>query len=734
MLVSVNVIDANDGAFDDPLDDEGALKEQLERLSVLCRFRYASVAEYLAQGLDATAAQYKSVLESRHQARGAIERRLAWLAYIVAAVVGGLSWNQIPASEGEEELDAKLSRRCFDIAQLIDLAHQSLGPCNATLELAILYFFTQFRRIYLWEASPSLNSSGGEYALAQPSSSKQKVFARVFETLALGDATDVTNRLVAKIANNLRFWPDNDQVICASLDLFQEMASGLTPSKVILNLEATQFLLEHSTKADALPFVTRARPRHRTTLHATLAKLVLGVNEDAHTAFDAFMAPLEQTLTSLKDALGGLPSAQQLQLNGGGGTPSPNQQKVSQVIDASPEGTALLVGCLRDLRGVIQAASNRRAYSMLFDLLYPDAFNVLAAAALSERHEVLVALLRCLQELVYNKSQRITFERSSPNGILLFRECSRVIVAMGSRRLVGTEQYFVTSMDDDDLFQFGRDARISALGVAPSADGTNSSRDGALRGDSDQEYKSRHKTIVIALTALQRALDGNFVNFGVFELYNDTALRDALEVAMRLSFTAPIVDVMAFPKLAAAYFGFYEIVFREHASFVLTKDTATLITILCAVRRGLELPSLAPAAAAILDHLATFRFNNQHRTKLGRMHAAIQALDTHLAAHPLLFKKLLASVLNLLIFGPPSNHWVLTRPVLPLMLVDEQGFLDYRDTLLASQPTPENKQRLSQAFSNLISHVHRNLDNTNRDNFCQQISAFRHECRSFLVC
>jgi len=49
--------------------------------------------------------------------------------------------------------------------------------------------------------------------------------------------------------------------------------------------------------------------------------------------------------------------------------------------------------------------------------------------------QVTTPLLKLVAELVLNKSQRLNFEYSSPNGILLFREVSKLIVAYGSRIL-----------------------------------------------------------------------------------------------------------------------------------------------------------------------------------------------------------------------------------------------------------------------------------------------------------
>ncbi|KAM7254642.1 hypothetical protein ACFE04_004022 [Oxalis oulophora] len=50
----------------------------------------------------------------------------------------------------------------------------------------------------------------------------------------------------------------------------------------------------------------------------------------------------------------------------------------------------------------------------------------------SEMNEVTTPLLKFVSEFVWNNSQRMTFDSSSANGILLFREVSKLMVAYGS--------------------------------------------------------------------------------------------------------------------------------------------------------------------------------------------------------------------------------------------------------------------------------------------------------------
>ena len=45
------------------------------------------------------------------------------------------------------------------------------------------------------------------------------------------------------------------------------------------------------------------------------------------------------------------------------------------------------------------------------------------------------------------------------------------------------------------------------------------------------------------------ALAGNYVNFGVFELYGDRSLADALDVALQMILSIPLADVLKFQKV-----------------------------------------------------------------------------------------------------------------------------------------------------------------------------------------
>lgn len=167
MIESVEVVVQSDRTLEDPLDDEGSLKEQLERLPVICLFQYTSVAQYLISFLDPILRAYEEkVLKnstshpppSQEVARQieVLDGQLTWVVYMVGAIIGGHSTTELHGSEGQESIDANLASRCMMLAQGLNMRVQQTGGAGRPshrLELAVLYFFSSFRRMYSWDQS-----------------------------------------------------------------------------------------------------------------------------------------------------------------------------------------------------------------------------------------------------------------------------------------------------------------------------------------------------------------------------------------------------------------------------------------------------------------------------------------------------------------------------------------------------------------------------------------------------
>ncbi|XP_057244757.1 exportin-7-like, partial [Malurus melanocephalus] len=219
-------------------------------------------------------------------------------------------------------------------------------------------------------------------------------------------------------------------------------------------------------------------------------------------------------------------------------------------------------------------------------------------------------VLKLMAELVHNRSQRLQFDVSSPNGILLFRETSKMITTYGNR--------------------------ILTLGEVPK----------------DQVYALKLKGISICFSMLKAALSGSYVNFGVFRLYGDDALDNALRTFIKLLLSIPHSDLLQLSRS--------------------TKKRTT---------------PLAQESDRFL-HI--------------------------MQQHPEMIQQMLSTVLNIIIFEDCRNQWSMSRPLLGLILLNEKYFSDLRNSIVNSQP-PEKQQAMHLCFENLMEGIERNLLTKNRD-------------------
>ncbi|XXG52684.1 hypothetical protein AAC387_Pa03g0944 [Persea americana] len=638
-----------DDLSENPLDNVELLQDQLECFPYLCRFQYESSSLYIVKVMEPILQSYteRARLPIGGDANevSMIEGQLAWIVHIIAAVLK-IKQSSGCSAESQEIIDAELSARVFQLINVTDSgshAQRYHTISKQRLDRAILAFFQHFRKSYVGDQA--INSS--------------KLYARLSELLGLHDHIVLLNVIVGKIATNLKCYTESEEVIEHTLSLFLELASGYMTGKMLLKLDTVKFIIAHHTR-EHFPFLEEYRcSRSRTTFYYTLGWLIF--MEDSPVKFRSSMDPLLQVFLSLES------------------TPD--------AVFRTDAVKYALIGLMRDLRGITMATNSRRTFGLLFDWLYPAHMPLLlkAVSHWTDVPEVTTTLLKFMAEFVLNKAQRLTFDSSSPNGILLFREVSKLIVAYGSR--------------------------ILSLPISTDV------------------YALKYKGIWVSLTILSRALAGNYVNFGVFELYGDRALADALDVALKMCLSIPLSDILAFRKLTRAYFAFLEVLFNSHIVFLLNLDTSTFLHIVGSLESGLKCldTSISSQCASAVDNLAAFYFNNITSGEAPTSPAALN-LARHIAERPTLFPEILKTLFEIVLFEDCGNQWSLSRPMLSLILINEQIFSDLKAQILASQPS-DQQPRISLCFDKLMADVTRGLDSKNRDKFTQNLTMFRHEFR-----
>lgn len=492
------------------------------------------------------------------------------------------------------------------VLQLMNFVNNRLEQSNGTfgcekLDLAILNFFEQFRKIFVGDQ-------------VQKSS---KVYRRMSELLGIQDETMWLNVVTSKIITNLKYWTRSESIISKTLNLFNDLSVGYSSVRKLMKLDSIHFILANHN-SENFPFLGFSNPeivkqmKCRTTFYTALGRLLnLDFNDDDDT-FERFTRPLTNQLETIGNIM----------------SQAINKQSLNEI-------KLPLVGLARDLRGLAFAFNSRAAYMQLFDWLYPKYIPLFTKAIEIWYNEPLVAtpILKLMSELVQNRSQRLTFEISSPNGILLFREASQLVCTYGSR---------IVSLN-------------------------------AMDSNKDEIYSLKLKGISICFNILKWSLSGGYVNFGVFRLYNDSALNDALEMFIKMLLSFDQNNLRIYSKLSQAYHGLVEILAADHMSFVSMLEPQVFLYFLATISDGLGSvdSTISTNCCTALDHIVTFLFKHLSKQKRGKSVQQIPLIQIY-QQQSQVFQQVLTTVLNLIIFEDCKNQWSMSRPLLGLILLNEQ--------------------------------------------------------------
>ncbi|XP_072612720.1 ran-binding protein 17 isoform X11 [Vulpes vulpes] len=623
--------------LDDPLDDTATVFQQLEQLCTVSRCEYEKTCTLLVQLFDQNAQNYQKLLHSPSAItvdKAIQEGRLAWLVYLVGTVVGGrLTYT---STDEHDAMDGELSCRVF---QLISLMDTGLPQCsNEKIELAILWFLDQFRKTYVGDQLQRTS----------------KVYARMSEVLGITDDNHVLETFMTKIVTNLKYWGRCEPVISRTLQFLNDLSVGYILLKKLVKIDAVKFMLKNHT-SEHFPFLgigdsySLSDFRCRTTFYTALTRLLmvdLGEDEDE---FENFMLPLTVSFETILQIFN-------------------NNFKQEDV-------KRMLIGLARDLRGIAFALNTKTSYTMLFDWIYPTYLPILQRTIERWYGEpaCTTPILKLMAELMQNRSQRLNFDVSSPNGILLFREASKMICTYGNQ--------------------------ILSLGSLSK----------------DQIYPMKLKGISICYSALKSALCGNYVSFGVFKLYGDNHFDNVLQAFVKMLLSVSHSDLLQYRKLSQSYYPLLECLTQDHMSFITNLDPPVLLYVLTSISEGLTTLDtvVSSSCCTSLDYIVTYLF--KHIAKEGkkplRCREATQAgqrLLHFMQQNPDVLQQMMSVLMNIIVFEDCRNQWSVSRPLLGLILLNE-------------------KEVLAQCFRNLMEGVEQNLSIKNRDRFTQNLSVFRRD-------
>jgi len=360
-------------------------------------------------------------------------------------------------------------------------------------------------------------------------------------------------------------------------------------------------------------------------------------------------------------------------------------EMLSKVNDFRREDVKLMgIGLFRDLRGLVNAIFTSKIYRIFFDWIYPTNFHIFLRMFETwwDTPSVVIPMLRFFEEFTDQKSQRIHFPCSSPDGIILFKETSKVLNTYGERML--------QHMDEDV----------------------------------NDPYKNRYKGIMLCMKILSHSLNAEYVNFGVFDLYNDPALQVAINIVLRLVLSIKLEILQSYSKITKIYYMLLEVLLKNHIEHLLQLEANILSTILMSLHEGVNLtsPLLSSFSARSLDYFFCWKWKQD---KMRRQSDALPKYDTHFKHNIKLFREIFISIFLRVLQEPSiNNHYALCCPVFSLLCIENSFMMVLEQWLLKRHP-PENHVKVKQAMQVLSEDVELAVDENMRTNFTNNMTKFR---------
>lgn len=384
-----------DGAtnFDDPLDNEEVLLQQLTSIAVLIRFRYDRMSQHLISIIKPLVASFKSLTQQTladHSDETVrllelAKTQLAWMVHIVGEVLDvrpGAHFN-----EDIDNADGQLSSLVFDLLKFCAMQMENTDG-SKRLTVALLQFMEKFT----------------DRAFVTMSSSFAKVFVALNELCGLKDKSEVIALIFLCTLNTLRFWDYDDakNILKKALMLLRTLLSGYSTPRLLVKNEMTRQLLTRHTK-EYFPFLNTSSSLHR-EFYGTIGKLLFS---DAHfTLFNEFFVPFATSLRYIHDM---------------------SDESLRSESFRDP-----LIALFLQLRGILESCDSTKYYGTVFEKIIgflPVVTKIMVVWKGDSK--VLNVVLKFWEEMTNSRQSRLCFDQNSPNPIVIFRATCNLVTTLG---------------------------------------------------------------------------------------------------------------------------------------------------------------------------------------------------------------------------------------------------------------------------------------------------------------
>ncbi|KAJ3434218.1 exportin [Anaeramoeba flamelloides] len=674
--------------LENPLEESSRFMINLESLSNLALLNYPETAELLDGLFIEAFNNYKKYMTKYAGSPNCkiYAYQLSILLMLIGSCIGNNSKTNFSSIEQIQKIDSILSSKIFRLIEWNDsFLLQSEQEGIEILEISIIYFLNNFSRVYI----KSRNSS------------QIIIYKELFKLVNISNNSEMLFLILNKIINNLKIWTNAEKVISKNLEFFDELSQMYKSGRMILKIENINNLFENHT-AYNFPFLDyySEKKLYRSKFYKILGRLLF-LDEKKNIILERFfffVKPFVERSVLIS-----------------------NKMKKRESIDR--DFKKLVTGFLKDIKGLIQSVRNSKAYQIIFDWIYPD-YTDLFFQILDFFIDCPIIVINCLKllnELTFNRSSRISFSNSSPNGVFLFKAIANSLIILGYHYFAAEGGGNSSNHERDN---FGK--------TIINSDDIN------IKNVNFQINDNKNLHILrLMQETLYSALSADYVNLGVFELYNDDTLKNVINIIIKLTCSITFEKMTTYPKYYISFYNLLQIIFHYLLEFVITEGNDEIfLQLFEKIIYGISLPEkvVFENCFSSINSLLQFYYKNHENKYLKndkKLHL-VQIIHEIFKQNSNLLSYILLNLMDFVIFEFKYDNSNIASPLLPLLLICEEQFIIYRNKLINRADENEQEQILL-IFENLTDGIKSNLENSNRENFSEKLNTFRIEIRKFDV-
>ncbi|OUC43723.1 hypothetical protein D917_09581 [Trichinella nativa] len=335
-----------------------------------------------------------------------------------------------------------------------------------------------------------------------------------------------------------------------------------------------------------------------------------------------------------------------------------------------------VIGLGRDLRGILLACSSNLAFTRFW----------------STDHDLVSPIFRFCIELCDNRSARLNFKVSCPYGYLIFKEITNIV-----------KTYVENILNIQDILE-------------------------------QHVYEMRLKGFLLCFRMLRKLFVGQYLNFGVFYLFGDSSVDVLYQKFVQMAISISQTNLTEYPKLAEAFYMVIESSTQNIIVCFANLDVELQIFLLRRLLDGIGSfdTNVATCCCSSLDNFVDYLHQRLRRVQ---QQIGWTTTQTTLPAendnclklvrqHSDVIQEIMVSILNKVLFDDSRCQWSLSRPLLGLILLQEQFFNQWKVQMISSFPL-EEQVHLVNFFEDLMLGVDHSLTSGNKDRFTANVNIFR---------